>query len=114
MGRATSAHGRVARTFFEATDQPSGRRGLRRLRGERRPPPESAAAVTFISRVALRSAVIVASLAAMPSFAIDAVRQVRDDAGDQVTVSNAPCRIVSLAPGTTAMLYAAGAAHCLV
>jgi iron complex transport system substrate-binding protein len=38
----------------------------------------------------------------------------RDDAGDLVTVSAAPCRIVSLAPGTTAMLYAAGAAHCLV
>jgi iron complex transport system substrate-binding protein len=39
---------------------------------------------------------------------------VRDDAGDEVVVSAAPCRIVSLAPGTTAMLYAAGAGHCLV
>jgi iron complex transport system substrate-binding protein len=41
-------------------------------------------------------------------------RAVRDDAGDLVQVPDAPCRIVSLAPGTTAMLYAAGAGHCLV
>jgi iron complex transport system substrate-binding protein len=41
-------------------------------------------------------------------------RVVRDDAGDAVEVPAAPCRIVSLAPGTTAMLYAAGAGHCLV
>jgi iron complex transport system substrate-binding protein len=41
-------------------------------------------------------------------------RQVRDDAGEQVTPGAAPCRIISLAPGTTAMLFAAGAGHCLV
>jgi iron complex transport system substrate-binding protein len=41
-------------------------------------------------------------------------REVRDDAGDIVKVSDAPCRIISLAPGTTAMLYAAGAGKCLV
>jgi iron complex transport system substrate-binding protein len=41
-------------------------------------------------------------------------REVRDDAGDIVKVSDAPCRIISLAPGTTAMLYAAGAGQCLV
>jgi iron complex transport system substrate-binding protein len=41
-------------------------------------------------------------------------RTVRDDAGDTVQVPDSPCRIVSLAPGTTAMLYAAGAGHCLV
>jgi iron complex transport system substrate-binding protein len=41
-------------------------------------------------------------------------REVRDDAGERVQVSSAPCRIISLAPGTTAMLYAAGAAHCLI
>ena len=41
-------------------------------------------------------------------------RAVRDDAGDTVEVPDAPCRLVSLAPGTTAMLYAAGAGHCLV
>jgi len=41
-------------------------------------------------------------------------RTVRDDAGDSVQVADGPCRVVSLAPGTTAMLYAAGAGHCLV
>ncbi len=38
----------------------------------------------------------------------------RDDTGELVKVSAAPCRIISLAPGTTAMLYAAGAGKCLV
>jgi iron complex transport system substrate-binding protein len=42
------------------------------------------------------------------------IREVRDDTGLTVTVSSAPCRIVSLAPGTTAMLYAAGAGGCLI
>ena len=51
---------------------------------------------------------------ALPSRAADTARQVRDDAGDAITSSPRPCRFVSLAPGTTAMLYAAGAAHCLV
>ena len=37
-----------------------------------------------------------------------------DDTGETVTVTAEGCRIVSLAPGTTAMLYAAGAGHCLV
>lgn len=41
-------------------------------------------------------------------------RSVRDDSGERVTVATTQCRIVSLAPGTTAMLYAAGAGHCLV
>jgi iron complex transport system substrate-binding protein len=55
------------------------------------------------------------SIVASATVAADTVaRQVRDDAGDQLAVGAAPCRIVSLAPGTTAMLYAAGAAHCLV
>jgi iron complex transport system substrate-binding protein len=53
-------------------------------------------------------------LASAPVFAVEPARQVRDDAGDRVTVSTAPCRIVSLAPGTTAMLFGAGAGHCLV
>ena len=38
----------------------------------------------------------------------------RDDTGTEVTVPADACRIVSLAPGTTAMLYAAGAGRCLV
>jgi iron complex transport system substrate-binding protein len=41
-------------------------------------------------------------------------RTVRDDTGADVQVAHGSCRIVSLAPGTTAMLYAAGAGHCLV
>jgi iron complex transport system substrate-binding protein len=53
-------------------------------------------------------------LVAMPSSGVEPARQVRDDVGDQIRLSGAPCRFVSLAPGTTAMLYAAGAAHCLV
>ena len=51
----------------------------------------------------------VASAAAAP-----ATREVRDDSGTKVTVPADACRIVSLAPGTTAMLYAAGAGGCLV
>ena len=61
-----------------------------------------------LSRFALCAALV--ALASMPA----AARSVRDDVGDTITVSDAPCRIVSLAPGTTAMLYAAGAGHCMV
>lgn len=61
-----------------------------------------------LSRFPLFAALV--ALASMPA----AARGVRDDVGDTITVSDAPCRIVSLAPGTTAMLYAAGAGHCLV
>jgi iron complex transport system substrate-binding protein len=43
-----------------------------------------------------------------------APREVRDDTGASVRVPAESCRIVSLAPGTTAMLYAAGAGQCLV
>lgn len=43
-----------------------------------------------------------------------ATREVRDDSGVSVRVPADNCRIVSLAPGTTAMLYAAGAGQCLV
>lgn len=55
-----------------------------------------------------------ALLVTSSSHGVEPSRQVRDDAGDQITLGAAPCRFVSLAPGTTAMLYAAGAAHCLV
>jgi iron complex transport system substrate-binding protein len=59
-----------------------------------------------------RRAVLAALSVLLPlaSFA----RAVPDDAGEIVQVPDAPCRIVSLAPGTTAMLYAAGAGRCLV
>jgi iron complex transport system substrate-binding protein len=60
-----------------------------------------------------------AMLAAFAVFAVPprtaaATREVRDDAGAIVKVTGDPCRIISLAPGTTAMLYAAGAGHCLI
>jgi iron complex transport system substrate-binding protein len=60
------------------------------------------------SRVAALAAVV----AILPIACL--ARAVRDDPGDTVEIPDAPCRIVSLAPGTTAMLYAAGAGHCLV
>jgi iron complex transport system substrate-binding protein len=56
---------------------------------------------------------LVLALLAAPAMAAP-TRSVRDDARELVTVATAECRIVSLAPGTTAMLYAAGAGHCLV
>ncbi len=61
---------------------------------------------------------LAASLLALPGLAAAATavptRSVPDDSGETVTVLAQECRIVSLAPGTTAMLYAAGAGHCLV
>jgi iron complex transport system substrate-binding protein len=41
-------------------------------------------------------------------------RDVRDDTGERVAVPAKGCRIISLAPGATAMLYAAGGADCMV
>jgi iron complex transport system substrate-binding protein len=59
----------------------------------------------------LRLALLVAAMAcALPAGA----RTVIDDSHLRVDVPENDCRIVSLAPGTTAMLYAAGAGHCLV
>jgi len=51
---------------------------------------------------------------ALHAHAADNTNAVRDDAGDPITAKPGPCRFVSLAPGTTAMLYAAGAGRCLV
>lgn len=64
----------------------------------------------------LRGAMTLALLMTLASLATaaPATRQVRDDAGETVTVAADSCRIVSLAPGTTAMLYAAGAGGCLI
>jgi iron complex transport system substrate-binding protein len=67
-----------------------------------------------ILAVAGAALVIGALLAQTASAATPTQRTVRDDSGEAVTVSTATCRIVSLAPGTTAMLYAAGAGACLV
>ena len=63
---------------------------------------------------AFRTALVLSFLFAGSGHAADSVRQLRDDAGDSIAVGSAPCRIVSLAPGTTAMLFAAGAGHCMV
>lgn len=46
--------------------------------------------------------------------AAPATRSVPDDTATLVSVPADNCRIVSLAPGTTAMLFAAGAGRCLV
>jgi iron complex transport system substrate-binding protein len=63
---------------------------------------------------AFRATLALSFLIAGSGHAADSLRQLRDDAGETTTVGSAPCRIVSLAPGTTAMLFAAGAGHCLV
>jgi iron complex transport system substrate-binding protein len=63
---------------------------------------------------AFQAALILSLLVAGPGHAADSIRQLRDDAGDTVPIGSAPCRIVSLAPGTTAMLFAAGAGHCVI
>lgn len=59
-------------------------------------------------RVACLAAALVVSAAASA-----APREVVDDEGKTVLVTDG-CRLVSLAPGTTAMLYEVGAGRCLV
>jgi iron complex transport system substrate-binding protein len=65
-------------------------------------------------RTARRLALFLSFLVAGTTHAADSREPLKDDAGDSVSLGTAPCRIVSLAPGTTAMLFDAGAAHCLV
>lgn len=81
---------------------------MRRLRGECR---HAIAAATTLNPLPLSLALLVA---VAPAWAEDATRTVRDDTGMMVQVREPNCRIVSLAPGTTAMLYGAGAGHCLI
>jgi iron complex transport system substrate-binding protein len=64
--------------------------------------------------IPLRMLAVAGMLLARAALAANDTRTVHDDAGETVTVRTAECRIVSLAPGTTAMLYAAGAGHCVV
>jgi iron complex transport system substrate-binding protein len=59
-------------------------------------------------------AIVACGPACAPAWAQPAARTVRDDTGATVHVSEPACRIVSLAPGTTAMLYGAGAGHCVI
>jgi len=63
---------------------------------------------------ALRLAPLGALLIALVAAAAPAKRSVPDDTGAAVEVPSVNCRIVSLAPGTTAMLFAAGAGPCMV
>ncbi|HET9862407.1 MAG TPA: helical backbone metal receptor, partial [Steroidobacteraceae bacterium] len=59
-------------------------------------------------------AVLAAALWSVAATAGALTRHVPDDTGVLVEVSPSPCRVVSLAPGTTAMLFAAGAGKCMV
>jgi iron complex transport system substrate-binding protein len=63
---------------------------------------------------AARRAWLFALLLSTQCLAADPARRVTDDTGATVVVDATACRIVSLAPGTTAMLYAAGAGSCLI
>jgi iron complex transport system substrate-binding protein len=72
------------------------------------------AAASPATVTAFRAALLLSLLIATASHAAEPLRQLRDDSGETVTLGSAPCRIVSLAPGTTAMLFAAGAGHCVV
>ncbi len=59
-------------------------------------------------------AILATATAVAAPVAAPATREVRDDTGASVAVPAENCRIVSLAPGTTAMLFAAGAGHCVI
>lgn len=63
----------------------------------------------------LRSAIALLAVAASAAAAgTPAARTVSDDSGRTVTVRSPPLRIVSLSPGGTEMLFAAGAGHEVV
>jgi iron complex transport system substrate-binding protein len=65
-------------------------------------------------RVVRLSSAVGALLLSLAATGAGATRGVRDDTGAEVRVPADDCRIVSLAPGTTAMLFAAGAGGCVV
>src|SRR4051812_9420160 len=96
---------RVSRSFTEAAHRARRGCGLLGLRGQRR-----RASAPEVKNP--RTAALAALLSLLPMTLL--ARTVRDDAGEAVAISDATCRIVSLAPGTTAMLYAARAGRCLV
>jgi len=70
--------------------------------------------VRFGRRFAALLAPLGALLGIATAFAVPATRTVTDDSGTSVTVPADNCRMVSLAPGTTAMLFAAGAGQCVI
>jgi iron complex transport system substrate-binding protein len=82
---------------------------LRRLRRARLDAATSPA-VTIPRRLAPLGVLLLSALAAGAA----PTREIYDDTGTAVRVPAQNCRIVSLAPGTTAMLFAVGAAPCLV
>jgi len=65
-------------------------------------------------RIARLFALPGALLLAAQVFAAPTTRELRDDTDTLVTVPADNCRLVSLAPGTTAMLFAAGAGKCVI
>lgn len=69
---------------------------------------------TIRLRIALLAAMAAACAAGTPRWASAAARTVTDDSGRAVTVGSPPLRIVSLSPGGTEMLFAAGAGHEVV
>ena len=85
---------------------------MRRLRRERNAPDASPA--VNARNIALRLFAATGVLFSCSVTGAPAMRVVHDDTGAQRQVPADNCRIVSLAPGTTAMLYAAGAGRCLV
>ena len=78
----------------------------------RRRGPTVSAKQQLIALIALLVAAGMATAAAQPPTA--AARAVTDDSGRVVTVRAAPLRIVSLSPGGTEMLFAAGAGSQVV
>jgi iron complex transport system substrate-binding protein len=68
----------------------------------------------LIARLALVALWAAPACAATPAPAATAARAVTDDSGRTVTLGEPPLRIVSLAPGATEMLFAAGAGSELV
>jgi iron complex transport system substrate-binding protein len=69
---------------------------------------------TLRLKLALLAAVAAACAAGTPRGASASARTVIDDSGRAVTVTAPPLRIVSLSPGGTEMLFAAGAGHEVV
>jgi ABC-type Fe3+-hydroxamate transport system substrate-binding protein len=65
--------------------------------------------VPLTARIGILVLALGVAQAATPTISAPASRTVTDDSGRTVSVGAAPLRIVSLAPGATEMLFAAGA-----